>query len=317
MRLSPIFNLILNVPLTIGWLVLTGLLGYNIYGTLSHSCTLANWGNDDGTMVCQQYKALFSFVVFAALSQIAMIIVDVRARIAQNRSGKYAQMDSTTQLKLEPYDSSLNSLNRQASFQDAPFPPTQPQRRETFEQQHEQFTANYEYHDDQPGWRPGQRTETTATPYAAQAVARKPVARTNTTNTTTSSNYMTRTDTLASSQPPHRTNTVVSSQYGEMDPYRGHTPVSSHYGEVPHRNNTVASSHYSEAPPMPMPMPHRNNTVASSHYGDYSDIGGRGGQQAMRMQLSDYDHYQQPAQSTGYDSSYGQQQYTAYNPQYR
>lgn len=266
-------------------------------------------------MICQQYKALFSFVIFATLSQIAMIIVDVRARIAQNRSGKYAQMDdSTTQMKLEPYDSSVNSLNRQHSFQDAPFPATQPQRRETYEQQHEQFTATYEYHDDQAGWRPGQRAETSAAPYAAQSVARKPVARA---DTTTSSNYVTRTDTLASSQhAPHRTNTVSSSQYGEM-PNRGNTPVSSHYGEVPHRNNTIASSHYSEAPPLPMPMPHRNNTVASSHYSDYSDIGGRGGQEQRRIHQSDYDYYQQPAQSTSYAPSYGQQQYTAYNPNVR
>lgn len=113
-----------------------GLLAYGTYGTLSHSCTKVNWGNDDGIMICQQYKALFSFVLFAAISQVALIILDVRARFAQSRSGRYAKMDD---IKMEPFDSTHN-LN--SSVHDVPYTG---QRNEPV------------YHDE-PGWRPGQRT---------------------------------------------------------------------------------------------------------------------------------------------------------------
>lgn len=125
-----------NIPLFLLWLIGLGLLTWGIYGTLSHSCTKVNWGNDDGIMVCQQYKALFSFVVFATITQIALIVLDVRARVAQNRRGKYAKMQD---VKLEPFDSTQNLNN---SVHDV------------------QYTAqnNEPAYRDEPGWRPGQRT---------------------------------------------------------------------------------------------------------------------------------------------------------------
>lgn len=143
-RLSPIFNLVLNVPLLILWIVSVALLGWNIIGTLSHSCSISNWGNDDGVMVCQQYKAMFAFVIFGVLAQIGAIVVDVRARVAQNRSGTYAKMrDSTSDVKLEPY--SLTH-SQQSSVHNLPY----------------QETSNQYRDQDEPGWRPGQRTNTYA-----------------------------------------------------------------------------------------------------------------------------------------------------------
>lgn len=186
-RLSPLVNLIINIPLLILWVVGLALLGWNIYGTLSHSCTIGNWANDDGVTVCQEFKALFSFVVFGTLAQIAMVVVDVRARIAQTRSGRYAKMrDSTSQVKLEPYDSTHTHSNSN-SIHDAPY---------------QDATMQYR---DEPGWKPGQRS----------------------------------------------------------------------------------------------------NTVASSRVGDYGDIAGDDGRQAVRM--NDYHAPQLAAQHTGYDGGYGQQ----------
>lgn len=135
----------INIPLLIGWVVAVGLMGWNLYGTLAHSCTIENWGNDDGTKVCQEYKLMFSFVVFGAISQIAMIVVDVRARMAQTRSGRYSKMlDSTSQVKLEPYNTTAATTTND-SVHDVPYQDT---------------TSQYR---DEPGWKPGQRTNTMTT----------------------------------------------------------------------------------------------------------------------------------------------------------
>src|SRR5947209_9609428 len=62
-RLSPRINLFINIPLLILWVVGMGLLGWNMAGTLLHACSITNWGNDTGIMICNIYKALFAFVV--------------------------------------------------------------------------------------------------------------------------------------------------------------------------------------------------------------------------------------------------------------
>jgi len=136
--------LVINIPLLTLWVVSVCLLAWNIYGTLKHSCTISNWGNKDGVLVCQEYKALFSFAVFGTLAQIAMVIVDFRALRAQRRGGKYAKMrDSTSEVKLLPYNSTHAHSNSN-SIHDAPY-----------------HGSTTEYRDE-PGWRPGQRTNTVA-----------------------------------------------------------------------------------------------------------------------------------------------------------
>jgi len=61
-------------------------------GTLGHSCSHLNWANDDAMMVCRTYKAFYSFETFAVLAQFALVILDIRTRIAQNRQGAYDRM---------------------------------------------------------------------------------------------------------------------------------------------------------------------------------------------------------------------------------
>lgn len=90
--LSPLFSLVLNATILILYLVGYGLLTWNIYGTLGHSCSRANWASDDGMMICRTYKAFYSFEVFGLLAQIALIVLDVRSRHTQIRLGKYKNM---------------------------------------------------------------------------------------------------------------------------------------------------------------------------------------------------------------------------------
>jgi hypothetical protein len=71
-----------------------GLLGWNVTGTLSHSCSISNWGNDTGIMICNIYKTLFAFVVIGCASSIANIIIDVRVRREQVRQGAYEKMEA-------------------------------------------------------------------------------------------------------------------------------------------------------------------------------------------------------------------------------
>ena len=98
--LSPLFNLILNLPLLLLWCLGFGLLTWNMSGTLGHVCNTANWGNSSGIMICRYYKALFSFSLFGVLGAIAAFILDFKVRRKQTRFGAYDQMKdpSTTNL---------------------------------------------------------------------------------------------------------------------------------------------------------------------------------------------------------------------------
>ncbi|ETI19338.1 hypothetical protein G647_09170 [Cladophialophora carrionii CBS 160.54] len=90
--LSPLFSLILNVTILILYIVGYGLLTWNIYGTLGHTCSRANWASDDGMMICRTYKAFYAFELFGVLAQIALIVLDVRSRHAQTKLGRYNKM---------------------------------------------------------------------------------------------------------------------------------------------------------------------------------------------------------------------------------
>ncbi|EXJ91282.1 hypothetical protein A1O1_04392 [Capronia coronata CBS 617.96] len=102
--LSPLFNLITNLLILTIWTVALALLTWNMYGTLGHSCSRANWASDAGMMVCRTYKALYSFTVFGWVAQVAQIVLDVRSRRAETALGRYDMMmadsrDSTLQLQ--------------------------------------------------------------------------------------------------------------------------------------------------------------------------------------------------------------------------
>jgi hypothetical protein len=112
-HLSPLLNILFNVPILLLWTAGMALLIWNMYGTLGHTCSIANWGNEDGITVCNQYKALFAFVVIGWLCQIALIVLDVRARRNQSALGKYNKMRDSNDLKMDPMhsrDSSVHNL---------------------------------------------------------------------------------------------------------------------------------------------------------------------------------------------------------------
>jgi hypothetical protein len=114
-HLSPLINMIFNFPILLLWTVGMGLMIWNMYGTLGHSCSTANWGNADGVSICNQYKALFSFVVIGWLCQIALLVLDFRARRSQSALGKYDKMRESQDynLKMDPLhsrDDSVHSL---------------------------------------------------------------------------------------------------------------------------------------------------------------------------------------------------------------
>lgn len=112
-HLSPLINMIFNIPILLLWTVGMGLMIWNMYGTLGHSCSINNWGNDDGVMICNQYKAMFAFVVIGWLCQIALIVLDVRARRHQSALGKYNKMRDSQDfnLKVDPMHSRESSVH--------------------------------------------------------------------------------------------------------------------------------------------------------------------------------------------------------------
>lgn len=87
-----------------------GLLGWNMTGTLFHSCSISNWGNDTGIMICNVYKTLFAFVVISCASSIANIIVDVKVRREQVRQGAYEKMEARHQHAPSRADSQPDDL---------------------------------------------------------------------------------------------------------------------------------------------------------------------------------------------------------------
>lgn len=62
-------------------------------GTLYHSCTAENWGNDTGMMVCRIYKVLFTFTVTGFSFQVLSTGLDFFTRRAKNRRNAYNVMN--------------------------------------------------------------------------------------------------------------------------------------------------------------------------------------------------------------------------------
>ena len=108
-HLSPLLNMICNTPILLLWTVGLALVTWNMYGALGRSCTINNWGNADGIAICNQYKALYAFSIIGWLCQVALIVLDVRARRNQSALGRYNKMGEAQDLKLDPLDHSRNS----------------------------------------------------------------------------------------------------------------------------------------------------------------------------------------------------------------
>jgi hypothetical protein len=127
--LSPILNLVINLPLLLLWILGIALLGWNMAGTLGHVCNTANWGSDVGIMVCRIYKALFTFTLFGALSALAMVVLDIKVRKQQTSLGAYNQMRDSTydEKQQQPERFSSGAVSRE---QDRPLAPWQSAERE-------------------------------------------------------------------------------------------------------------------------------------------------------------------------------------------
>jgi hypothetical protein len=110
-RLSPLFNMIVSVPIVLFWTVAMGLLIYNMYGTLGRACSAVNWANSDGISVCNSYKAFFAFVVIGWLCQAALLFVDFKAKRTESALGKYDKMeeDKNASVKLASLENSRNN----------------------------------------------------------------------------------------------------------------------------------------------------------------------------------------------------------------
>jgi len=123
--LSPIWNMILNVPIIIFWIAGMALFTYDMYGALGHACSTSSWANNDGVTVCNTYKALYSFLIIGLLCHLASLVVDIRARRAQTALGKYTNMAGTSDDKLDAL-----SFDRHSSTGEVPYGFTPDEHRE-------------------------------------------------------------------------------------------------------------------------------------------------------------------------------------------
>lgn len=149
----PILNLVFNAPLSALWIASSGIIIYNLLGTLSRSCSVSNWGNSDGIAICNIYKLMFSACIFATLSQLALVVLDVIARRDQNRSGRYTKMDSTTDLKMEPVDIHRPEHQLQTQLND--------QSLDSVTDERGNQAVDQRYRDEYIGWQPEERTRPT------------------------------------------------------------------------------------------------------------------------------------------------------------
>jgi len=163
-NLSPRLNLFINIPLLVLWLLGVGLLGWNMYGTLGHTCDTINWGNKTGVMICETYKALFSFAVIGCVTAIASVVLDIRVRREQVRQGAYDQMTDpitkdvtqggdlkfagmnniATDIALEPY----RSQGQEPGYQDV----QRRSPRQDYNMEHFTYSAPSEQTRYDPGW---------------------------------------------------------------------------------------------------------------------------------------------------------------------
>jgi hypothetical protein len=63
--LRPGYFMVTEAFLTVLWAISFGLLAKAMGKTATETCSVGNWGNDDGVKVCQQFKALFAFALLA------------------------------------------------------------------------------------------------------------------------------------------------------------------------------------------------------------------------------------------------------------
>ncbi|KAI9878707.1 MAG: hypothetical protein M1830_010751 [Pleopsidium flavum] len=102
--LNPVFNMALNLGLSVLWALSWSLLTWNMSGTLTHTCNTENWGDASGTMVCRIYKALFTFALVGFLSTVSALVLDITVRRRQASRGTYNAMQDVKLAANDPID---------------------------------------------------------------------------------------------------------------------------------------------------------------------------------------------------------------------
>ncbi|KAH7356010.1 hypothetical protein BKA66DRAFT_539456 [Pyrenochaeta sp. MPI-SDFR-AT-0127] len=90
-RLSPLINAIVNGFTGCVWIGAFGLLAYRMGSLTVRGCSTEIWGTDQGVLVCQLYKLLFSAAVVAIAATICAFILDIRTLHPKDSRGAYGR----------------------------------------------------------------------------------------------------------------------------------------------------------------------------------------------------------------------------------
>jgi len=75
-QLRPRLSSMINIFLTLLWMLGFALLTWNLSGTIKHKCNIDNWTHETGIMVCRIYKALEAFTITGLLATAGSLVLD-------------------------------------------------------------------------------------------------------------------------------------------------------------------------------------------------------------------------------------------------
>ncbi|KAI9859202.1 MAG: hypothetical protein M1824_003888 [Vezdaea acicularis] len=98
--LSPKLNSAFNLALFLLWGFGFGLLAWATHGTLWAGCTLDNWGNDTGVLVCKTYTAQWALALIAFIATLGALVLDIYTTRTSSARGAYNPMPD---IKMDTY----------------------------------------------------------------------------------------------------------------------------------------------------------------------------------------------------------------------
>ncbi|KAF2661410.1 hypothetical protein K491DRAFT_674060 [Lophiostoma macrostomum CBS 122681] len=93
---SPLLQLFFHAPVSILWICTIAFLGDELGNHLTQSCPSVNTFGHNMAIVCQLFKALFSFAVISTASSIFLSTADIAAWKRMKKAGKYTAMEKNT-----------------------------------------------------------------------------------------------------------------------------------------------------------------------------------------------------------------------------